>query len=141
MEALDYTLSPCCNPIPGDDVFGFVTINEGIKIHRNNCPNAVQLMSKFAYRIVKAKWYTGKSIAFLSGIKIRGIDDMGILNDITSLISSEYNLNIRSINIDSNAGTFEGTVMLYVNDTQHLNNLIGKIKKIKGVRQVSRIGK
>jgi GTP pyrophosphokinase len=98
-------------------------------------------MSKFAYRIVKAKWYTGKSIAFLSGIKIRGIDDMGILNDITSLISSEYNLNIRSINIDSNAGTFEGTVMLYVNDTQHLNNLIGKIKKIKGVRQVSRIGK
>ena len=141
MEALDYTLSPCCNPIPGDDVFGFVTINEGIKIHRNNCPNAVQLMSKFAYRIIKAKWYTGKSIAFLSGIKIRGIDDMGILNNITSLISSEYNLNIRSINIDSNAGTFEGTVMLYVNDTQHLNNLIGKIKKIKGVKQVSRIGK
>jgi GTP diphosphokinase / guanosine-3',5'-bis(diphosphate) 3'-diphosphatase len=141
MEALDYTLSPCCNPIPGDDVFGFVTINEGIKIHRNNCPNAVQLMSKFAYRIVKAKWYTGKSIAFLSGIKIRGIDDMGILNNLTSLISSEYNLNIRSINIDSNAGTFEGTVMLYVNDTQHLNNLIGKIKKIQGVKQVFRIGK
>ncbi|MFN3556556.1 MAG: RelA/SpoT family protein [Bacteroidales bacterium] len=141
MEALDYTLSPCCNPIPGDDVFGFVTINEGIKIHRNNCPNAVQLMSKFAYRIVKAKWYTGKSIAFLSGIKIQGIDDMGILNNLTNLISSEYNLNIRSINIDSNAGTFEGTVMLYVNDTQHLNNLISKIKKIKGVKQVSRIGK
>ncbi|TVQ92058.1 MAG: bifunctional (p)ppGpp synthetase/guanosine-3',5'-bis(diphosphate) 3'-pyrophosphohydrolase [Bacteroidetes bacterium] len=141
LEALDYTLSPCCNPIPGDDVFGFVTINEGIKIHRNNCPNAVQLMSKFAYRIIKAKWYTGKSIAFLSGIKIRGIDDMGILNNLTNLISSEYNLNIRSINIDSNAGTFEGTVMIYVNDTQHLNNLIGKIKKIKGVKQVSRIGK
>ncbi len=141
MEALDYTLSPCCNPIPGDDVFGFVTINEGIKIHRNNCPNAVQLMSKFAYRIVKAKWYTGKSIAFLSGIKIRGIDDMGILNNLTNLISSEYNLNIRSINIDSNAGTFEGTVMIYVNDTQHLNNLIRKIKKINGVKQVSRIGK
>lgn len=141
MEALDYTLSPCCNPIPGDDVFGFVTINEGIKIHRNNCPNAVQLMSKFAYRIVKAKWYTGKSIAFLSGIKIKGIDDMGILNNLTNLISSEYNLNIRSINIDSNAGTFEGTVMLYVNDTQHLNILIGKIKRIKGVKQVSRIGK
>lgn len=141
MEALDYTLSPCCNPIPGDDVFGFVTISDGIKIHRNSCPNAVQLMSKFAYRIVKAKWYTGKSIAFLSGIKVRGIDDMGIVNNLTSLISSEYNLNIRSINIDSNAGTFEGTVMLYVNDTQHLNNLISKIKKIKGVKQVSRIGK
>ena len=141
MEALDYTLSPCCNPIPGDDVFGFVTIGEGIKIHRNNCPNAVQLMSKFAYRIVKAKWYTGKSIAFLSGIKIKGIDDLGILNNLTSVISSEYNLNIRSINLDSNAGTFEGTVMLYVNDTQHLKKLIGKIKKIPGVQQVSRIGK
>ncbi len=141
LEALDYTLSPCCNPIPGDDVFGFVTVSEGIKIHRNNCPNAMQLMSKFAYRIIKAKWYTGKSIAFLSGIKIRGIDDMGILNNLTNLISSEYNLNIRSINIDSNAGTFEGTVMLYVNDTQHLNNLISKIKKIKGVKLVTRIGK
>ena len=141
MEALDYTLSPCCNPIPGDDVFGFVTISDGIKIHRTNCPNAVQMMSKFAYRIVKAKWYTGKAIAFLSGIKIKGIDDTGILNNLTNLISSEYNINIRSINIDSNAGTFEGTVMLYVNDTHHLKNLIGKIKRINGVKQVSRIGK
>lgn len=140
-EALDYTLSPCCNPIPGDDVFGHATRREGIKIHRTNCPNAEGIFSKEATQILKAKWYTGKSIAFLSGISISGIDDRGILNDLTNLISSEYNLNIRSINIDSTAGTFTGTVMLYVNDTQHLNNLIKKIRKINGVRQVTRIQK
>jgi GTP diphosphokinase / guanosine-3',5'-bis(diphosphate) 3'-diphosphatase len=131
MENLTYTLSPCCNPIPGDDVFGFVTINEGIKIHRNNCPNAVQLMSKYAYRIVKAKWITNKSIAFLSGIKVKGIDNVGLLQNLTNIISSEYNINIRNIHIDTHAGTFEGTVMLYIYDTQHLNNLINKLKKSK----------
>ena len=141
LENLNYTLSPCCNPIPGDDVFGFVTINEGIKIHRNNCPNAVQLMSKYAYRIVKAKWITNKNIAFLSGIRIKGIDEIGLLRNLTNTISSEYNINIRSINIDTNAGTFEGNVMLYIHDTQHLSNLINKLKKLKGVQSVSRIGK
>ena len=141
LENLNYTLSPCCNPIPGDDVFGFVTINEGIKIHRNNCPNAVQLMSKYAYRIVKAKWITNKNIAFLSGIRIKGIDEIGLLRNLTNTISSEYNINIRSINIDTTAGTFEGTVMLYIHDTQHLSNLINKLKKLKGVQSVSRIGK
>jgi len=141
LENLNYTLSPCCNPIPGDDVFGFVTINEGIKIHRNNCPNAMQLMSKYAYRIVKAKWITNKNIAFLSGIRIKGIDEIGLLRNLTNTISSEYNINIRSINIDTNAGTFEGTVMLYIHDTQHLSNLINKLKKLKGVQAVSRIGK
>jgi GTP diphosphokinase / guanosine-3',5'-bis(diphosphate) 3'-diphosphatase len=141
MENLTYTLSPCCNPIPGDDVFGFVTINEGIKIHRNNCPNSLQLMSKYAYRIVKAKWITNKSIAFLSGIKVKGFDNVGLLQNLTNIISSEYNINIRNIHIDTNAGTFEGTVMLYINDTQHLNNLINKLKKIKGIQKVTRIGK
>ncbi len=141
MENLDYTLSNCCNPIPGDDVFGFITINEGIKIHRNNCPNAIQLLSKYAYRVVKAKWITKKSIAFLSGISIRGIDEAGMLNDLTNIISKEHNLNIRSINIESNAGTFEGTVMLYVNDTQHLKGLIRKLRKHKGVKSVTRISK
>lgn len=140
MENLQYTLAPCCNPIPGDDVFGFITINEGIKVHRNNCPNAMQMMSKYAYRIVKAKWITRKNIAFLSGIRIVGIDDVGLLRNLTNIISSEYNVNIRNIHFDSNAGTFEGTVMLYIHDTQHLNNLIKKLKKIKGVQKVTRIG-
>jgi len=141
MENLNYTLSPCCKPIPGDDVFGFVAINEGIKIHRNNCPNAVQLLSKYAYRVVKAKWITKHSIAFLSGLYVKGIDDVGMVNKITNLISEEQNLNMRSIHIESNAGTFEGTVMLYIKDTKHLKTLIKKLKRINGVKSVTRINK
>lgn len=141
MEKLQYTLSPCCNPIPGDDVFGFVTINEGIKIHRNNCPNAINMLSKYAYRMVKAKWTNNESIAFLAGIKIVGIDKVGLVNNITKVISNELNMNIRSITVESDAGTFEGTVMLYVHDTRHLSSLINNIKKIDGVQQVFRIDK
>ncbi len=141
MENLSYSLSPCCNPIPGDDVFGFVTIHDGIKIHRNNCPNAVQLMSKYAYRVVKAKWVTHESIAFLSGIMVKGIDEQGLLKNITDTISNEYNVNIRNIHFDTHHGTFDGMIMLYINDTKQLNHLIKKIKKIKGIEKVSRIGK
>ncbi len=141
MEKLQYSLSPCCNPIPGDDVFGFVTINEGIKIHRSNCPNAVNMLSKYAYRTVKAKWTNNESIAFLAGIKIIGIDKVGIVNNITKVISNDLNLNIRSISVDTNAGTFEGIVMLYVHDTRHLRDLIVNLKKVEGVQQVLRIDK
>jgi GTP diphosphokinase / guanosine-3',5'-bis(diphosphate) 3'-diphosphatase len=141
MDKLQYTLSPCCNPIPGDDVFGFVTINEGIKIHRSNCPNAVNMLSKYAYRMVKAKWTTNESIAFLAGIKITGIDKVGLVNNITKVISSEHSLNIRSISVESDAGTFEGTVMLYVHDTKHLNKLIKNLMRIDGVEQAFRFDK
>ncbi len=141
LDNLSYKLSPCCNPIPGDDVFGFVTIQDGIKIHRNNCPNAVQLMSKYAYRVVKAKWMTNKSIAFLSGLRLKGIDEVGLLQTITNTISSEHNVNIRNIHLDTHDGTFEGEVMLYINDTQHLNALIKKLKKVNGIQKVTRIGK
>ncbi len=141
LENLTYSISPCCNPIPGDDVFGFVTIHDGIKIHRNNCPNAVQMMSKYAYRVVKAKWVTDQSIAFLSGIRVKGIDELGLLKNLTDTISNEYNVNIRNIHFDTHHGMFEGVVMLYINDTKRLSNLIRKIKKIKGVEKVSRIGK
>ncbi|MFH0867670.1 MAG: bifunctional (p)ppGpp synthetase/guanosine-3',5'-bis(diphosphate) 3'-pyrophosphohydrolase [Bacteroidota bacterium] len=141
MEKLDYILSPCCNPIPGDDVFGFVTITEGIKIHRTGCPNAVNMLSKYAYRTIKAKWTNNESLAFLAGIKIIGIDKVGIVNNITKVISNDLNLNIRSISVDSDAGTFEGTVMLYVNDTKHLNNLIQNLRKVEGVQQIFRIDK
>ncbi len=141
LDNLSYTISPCCNPIPGDDVFGFVTIQEGIKIHRNDCPNAMQLMSKYAYRVVKAKWMTNKSIAFLSGLRLKGIDKVGLLQTITNTITSEYNVNIRNIHLDTHDGTFEGEVMLYINNTKHLNNLIRKLKKVDGIQKVSRIGK
>jgi len=138
-DELSYTLSPCCNPIPGDDIFGFITISEGIKIHRSNCPNAMNLMSKFAYRVVKAKWTHKESIEFLSGIKILGIDKVGLVHNITKIISNESNVNMRSISFDSHDGTFEGIVMLYVYDTKHLLDLITLIKKVKGVEKVQRI--
>lgn len=139
MDHFDYKISPCCNPIPGDEVFGFITINDGIKIHKTNCPNAVQLMSNYAYRIVKARWTSQQKIAFLAGIKVTGIDDVGLVNNITRLISGELNVNMRSISFDSDDGIFEGKIMVYVHDTKHLTKLIAKIKSIEGVINVSRI--
>jgi GTP diphosphokinase / guanosine-3',5'-bis(diphosphate) 3'-diphosphatase len=139
MDKMDYNLSPCCNPIPGDDVFGFITINDGIKIHRTNCPNAIQLMSNYAYRIVKAKWFGQQQIAFLVGIRIKGMDDVGVVNNITKIISSELKVNIRSLNIESDDGLFHGTIMLFVHDTEHLKKLIQKLEKVPGIISINRI--
>ena len=139
LEKIDYKLSPCCNPIPGDDVFGFITISEGIKIHRTNCPNAIQLMSNYAYRIVKAKWTNQQQIAFLAGVRMTGIDEVGVVNKISKVISSELKVNMRSISIDTDDGIFEGTIMLFVHDTHHLDKLIQKLKEIHGILTVSRI--
>ncbi|MBK9480322.1 MAG: bifunctional (p)ppGpp synthetase/guanosine-3',5'-bis(diphosphate) 3'-pyrophosphohydrolase [Bacteroidetes bacterium] len=139
LQKIEYKLSPCCNPINGDDVFGFITINEGIKIHRANCPNALQLMSNYAYRIVKAKWTDSDKISFLAGIKITGSDAVGIVNNITKIISNELNVNMRSISFDTNDGIFEGTIMVFVNDTNHLTELMKKLKKVNGVLNVMRI--
>lgn len=139
LQKLDYKLSPCCNPIPGDDVFGFVTVSEGIKIHRVNCPNAIKLLSNYAYRVVRAKWLNDELISFLAGIKITGTDELGIVNNITKVISNENNVNMRSINFDTDDGIFEGTIMIYVHDTKHLNHMIDNLKKVKGVNNVERI--
>ena len=139
LKKLDYNLSSCCNPIPGDDVFGFVTELEGIKIHRVNCPNAVKLLSNYAYRVVRAKWVNDKLISFLAGLKITGTDEIGIVNNITNVISSENHVNMRAINFDTDGGVFEGTIMVYVHDTKHLNHLKSNLKKIKGVNRVERI--
>jgi GTP pyrophosphokinase len=139
LNKIDYKLSPCCNPIPGDDVFGFITINDGIKIHRVNCPNAMQLMSNYAYRIVKAKWTGQEQLSFLAGIRITGMDDVGVVNNITKIISSELKVNMRSISIDSNEGLFEGTIMLFVHDTEHLTKLMKKLSSLSGILSVTRI--
>ena len=139
MQKLDYKLSPCCNPIPGDDVFGFITIGEGIKIHRVNCPNAIKLLSNYAYRVVKAKWMNDQLISFLAGIKIIGTDELGLVNNITKIISSENNVNMRSIKFDTDDGLFEGTIIVYVHDTKQLNHLMDTLKKVKGVTKVERI--
>ncbi|MCO6498975.1 MAG: bifunctional (p)ppGpp synthetase/guanosine-3',5'-bis(diphosphate) 3'-pyrophosphohydrolase [Vicingus serpentipes] len=141
MEKLDYKLASCCNPIPGDEVFGFITINEGIKVHKTNCSNAVQLMSNYAYRIIKTRWIDESKMEFLTGLKIIGIDDKGIVNNITQVISNELNVNMRSLNFDSHDGIFDGTVMVFVQDISHLSNLISKLLKVKGVQRVDRIDK
>ncbi|MCW3083769.1 MAG: RelA/SpoT family protein [Bacteroidetes bacterium] len=139
LNKIDYKLSPCCTPIPGDDVFGFITINEGIKIHRVNCPNAIQLLSNYAYRVVKAKWTSQELISFLAGIKITGIDEVGLVNNITKIISNELNVNMRSISFDTNDGTFDGSVTVFVHDTNHLTELMKKLKKVNGVLTVTRM--
>jgi GTP pyrophosphokinase len=133
MQKIDYKLANCCNPIPGDDVFGFITVSDGIKIHRTNCPNAAKLMANYGYRIVKARWTNQQELAFLTGLRITGIDDVGLINKLTTVISNDFKVNMRSITVDSDNGIFEGSIMVYVNDTEHLDNLIKRLKMVKGV--------
>ncbi len=137
-DKIDYKFAPCCNPIPGDDVFGFLTINDGIKIHRTNCPNAVQLMSKYAYRVIKTRWTKQHEIAFLTGIKLTGIDDVGLVNKITNIITGQMNLNMRSISFDSSDGVFEGKIMVYVHDTAELEDLSSRLTALDGILEVGR---
>jgi len=132
-------LAPCCNPIPGDDVIGFISSNKSISIHRTNCEQAVKLMSTFGHHIVKTKWANQEDIAFLTGIRIQGTDQFGLINNITKVISQELSIKIRALNINTFDGLYEGTAMLYVSDTEHLNNLVKKLTKLKGVEKVSRI--
>jgi GTP pyrophosphokinase len=138
---LNYTLAKCCNPIPGDPIFGFVTIGEGVKIHRINCPNSISLMSNYGYRIIKAEWKAKFNYekAFLAGIRITGIDDVGVVSRITDLISKELQVNMKSITFGSQAGTFEGTIILYIYDTTHLNELIHKLESTNKHMTVTRI--
>lgn len=138
----DYSMAKCCNPIPGDDVFGFITVGEGIKVHRTNCPNAVGLMSNYGYRILKARWRDTpikRGQAFLAGVKIEGIDSVGIISTITDIISKELQVNMQSITVQSNEGKFEGKIMLFIYDTSHLEELMNKIKDSNQLIQVSRI--
>ncbi len=139
LQKLDYKLSPCCNPIPGDDVFGFVTVGEGIKIHRVTCPNAVKLLSNYAYRVVKAKWTNDQLISFLAGLKLTGTDELGLVQNITKVISSDNHVNMRSISFDTEDGIFQGSIMVYVHDTKHLNHLMENLRKVKGVNKVERV--
>ncbi|MCH7402755.1 RelA/SpoT family protein [Belliella kenyensis] len=138
MDVVDYILAKCCNPIPGDDVFGFVTVNEGIKIHRTSCPNALELLSNHGNRVIKAKWTSQQEIAFLAGLRIVGTDRVGLINDVTKVISNELKVNMRSITVDSDAGIFEGTIKLYVHSTQHLEKLVGNLSKVEGIIKITR---
>lgn len=139
LDKIDYKFANCCSPIPGDDVFGFVTINEGIKIHKTSCPNAVQLMSNYGYRIIKTKWNNNHEIAFLTEIKLSGIDDVGVMNKITNIISADLKINMRSLSIESKDGIFEGVITIFVNNTKQLDHLIQKLKSLEGILSVGRV--
>ncbi len=139
LKGVDYSLAKCCQPIYGDPVFGFVTVSGGIKIHRANCPNAPELRKRFGYRIVKARW-SGKSAGQYSiTIKVVGNDDLGIVNNITSIISKEEKIVMRSINIDSHDGLFDGTIVVQLEDVTKLEALMKKLRTVKGVKHVSRL--
>jgi guanosine-3',5'-bis(diphosphate) 3'-pyrophosphohydrolase len=139
MDNIKYALAKCCNPIVGDDVFGFITINEGIKIHKTNCPNATELMSKYGYRIVKTRWTQQKDIAFLTGIKVTGLDDVGLVNKVTNIISGDMKLNMQSLVMDAKDGLFEGTIKTFVKNTEQLETLLRKLRSMKGVISVTRM--
>jgi len=138
MDVVEYKLAKCCTPIPGDEVFGFVTVSEGIKIHRTNCPNAPELLSNHNNRVIKAKWTSQHEVSFLTGLKVIGTDRVGLINDVSKIISEELKVNMSSIAFRSDQGIFEGEIMLYVNDTRHLDLLISKLEKVEGVVKVAR---
>ncbi len=138
LKNINYSLAKCCNPIYGDEVFGFVTVSGGIKIHRKRCPNAPQMISRFGYRIVEARWAGKSGQQYPITLRIVGHDDIGIVTNITSVISKEMNVNMRSISVDSNDGLFQGSISIVIDDLRALETLIRKIKNIKGVKQVTR---
>lgn len=138
-EKLNYKLSICCNPIPGDKVFGFLTIKDGIKVHKKTCTNALSLQSNYAYRIIDAKWIDSSQQVFKAVIKLTGIDQKGMVSDITKLISGNMSINIRSIKFDTDSGTFNGEIAIEVNNNNFVTKLMSRIKKINGIEKVSRV--
>ena len=137
-DRIVYTLANCCKPIPGDDVFGFVSVGKGLTIHRTNCPNAAKLMASYGHRVVKTKWAKNKEISFLTGIRIVGMDDVGVINKITNLISGELKLNINALTIEAREGLFEGNIRIYVHDKEELEELASRLMQLNGIHTVVR---
>ena len=137
-ELLEYSIASCCNPIPGDKVFGFISVKDGIKVHRQDCPNSISLRSNYAYRIISANWIDSDNHEFNAQIEINGIDDIGLINSITSLISNSMNVNMNKISFETNDGTFSGFVSVEVKNKVILNKLLKKLKSIEGIEKVSR---
>ncbi len=137
-DKIMYTLANCCKPIPGDDVFGFVTTGEGLKIHRTNCPNAARLLANYGHRVVKTKWAKNKEISFLTGLKIIGLDDVGVIHKITNLISGELKVNISAMTIEAKEGIFEGNVKVFVHDKDELERLVAALLALEGIERVDR---
>lgn len=137
-DRIMYTLANCCKPIPGDDVFGFITTGEGLKIHRTNCPNAARLLANYGHRVVKTKWAKNKEISFLTGLKIIGLDDVGVIHKITNLISGELRVNISAMTIEAKDGIFEGNVRVFVHDKEELDGLVNELLSLPGIERVDR---
>ncbi len=137
-DRIMYTLAKCCNPIPGDDVFGFVSTGKGLIIHRTSCPNAAQLLANYGHRVVKTKWAKNKEISFLTGLKIVGLDDVGVINKITNVISGDLKINIAGLTIESREGLFEGTIKVFVHDKEELEELVTRLKSLNGIQTVDR---
>lgn len=133
-----YNLANCCKPIPGDDVFGFITTGKGLTIHRTNCPNAARLMRNYGHRIVKTKWAKNKEISFLTGVRIIGLDDVGMVSRITNLISAELKINMSALSIEAHEGVFEGSIKVFVHDKEQLDLLVEELKKLEVVEKVER---
>ncbi|MBT8315359.1 MAG: RelA/SpoT family protein, partial [Maribacter sp.] len=138
-EKLDYKLSKCCHPIPGDDVFGFISVNEGIKVHKKNCPNAISLQSNYAYRIISAKWIDSSQEEFRSEIELTGIDNIGLISSITEVITTYMNVNMRNLNFSTDGGTFTGRITVVVKNNNILKKLIDNLKQINGIDKVTRL--
>ena len=138
-ERLNYKLAQCCNPIPGDDVFGFVSVNDGIKVHKKNCPNAISLQSNYAYRIISAKWIDSSQEEFSVDIQLTGIDNMGLVKDITKIISENMHVNMRNLNFSADGGTFKGKITLVVKNNNILKRLMNNLKQVEGIDKVTRI--
>ncbi len=137
-DKIMYSLAKCCNPIPGDDVFGFVSTGKGLIIHRTSCPNAAQLLANYGHRVVKTKWAKNKEISFLTGLKIVGLDDVGVINKITNVISGDLRINIAALTIESKEGLFQGTIKVFVHDKEELEELVSRLKSLNGIQTVDR---
>jgi GTP pyrophosphokinase len=138
-EKLNYKLSSCCNPIPGDQVYGFVTVSEGIKVHKNNCPNSVSMQANYAYRIIKAKWIDSSQQEYFADLVITGIDQLGLVNNLTMVISNNMNVNIKKISFETDDGIFTGHITVSVKNKKTIDKLINNSQKINGIDRVKRI--
>lgn len=138
-EKLNYKLANCCNPIPGDDVFGFITINEGIKVHKKDCPNAISMQSNYAYRIIQAKWIDSSQQEYTAVISLAGLDNMGLVSEVTKVISNNMHVNMRNLNFETDGGVFSGKITVVVKNNTILKKLIENLKKVNGIEKVTRI--
>ena len=137
-QQLDYVIAPCCSPIPGDEVFGFISINEGIKVHKMDCPNALALNSNYAYRIIDARWVDDSSDEFKAKLVLSGIDNIGLVNEVTKLISNNMNVNILSLSFTADDGIFEGKIDVSVKNKTLLYKLVDRLKQLQGIEKVTR---